>query len=163
MELREQSWFLTAGFFCLVLAFAPSIADGAGTVAFGNMQSIDTVEMASFYVSTTDIDGDGDFDIVAAENWMSDVGWYENLDGKGTFSDAAVILPCCDREAPRCERYDCFCSLSLAVLHRYPFRVRVGTCCLSWSSLSTFCQNYMHRYPTETPQQPRFGGYVTQY
>lgn len=122
MVLTEQSWLLTAGFFCLVLAFAPSIADGAGTVAFGNAQSIDTEELAYFDVSATDIDGDGDLDIVATVEFNSDVEWYENLDGKGTFSDAAVILPCCDREGPRCGRSDCYCSLSLALLHRPPFR-----------------------------------------
>ena len=42
------------------------------------------------YVSTGDLDGDGDFDVVAVtENERLE--WYENTDGRGTFSDGTAI------------------------------------------------------------------------
>lgn len=111
MVLTKQSWLLTAGFYCLVLAFAPSTVDGAGTVAFGYGQSIDTdldYSVLPATVSATDVDGDGDVDVIAGHDDLYNprVDWYENLDGKGAFSDAVDLSPCCDREGPRCDRSD---------------------------------------------------------
>ena len=44
-------------------------------------------------VHTVDIDNDGDFDVLAA--FVSDgrlsIGWYENLDGKGAFSEVSSL------------------------------------------------------------------------
>jgi len=37
-----------------------------------------------YYVSTADIDGDGDFDIICAYNQSGDILWFENMDGTGT-------------------------------------------------------------------------------
>ncbi|MCA9211847.1 MAG: VCBS repeat-containing protein, partial [Planctomycetales bacterium] len=41
-------------------------------------------------VLAVDLDGDGDSDVLAPLKWRT-IGWYENLDGKGTFGSAKVI------------------------------------------------------------------------
>jgi hypothetical protein len=42
-------------------------------------------------IFATDLDGDGDADVIAAESIGDVIGWYENLDGLGTFSDRKII------------------------------------------------------------------------
>lgn len=104
--LTTQSHLLPACFYCLLSAFTTSITDGAGTAAFANARSIDTDAEDAFSVLAADLDGDGDLDVIAALYGSDVVVWYENLDGKGTFSDAVVLSPCCDREHPRYGRPD---------------------------------------------------------
>lgn len=57
--------------------------DGSGT--FGPEQLISDVEDGTESVYPSDIDGDGDFDI------LSNSGWYENLDGSGDFGSVQLI------------------------------------------------------------------------
>lgn len=106
MVLTTHDWLLPACFHCLLSALTTSIADGAGTVAFANGRSIDAVDVDPRSVLAADLDGDGDLDIIFASYVPDEVHWYENLDGKGTFSDAIVLSPCCDREGPRYGRPD---------------------------------------------------------
>lgn len=42
-------------------------------------------------VSTGDIDGDGDLDIIAVEDIGDKIMWFENLDGAGNFGDANIV------------------------------------------------------------------------
>lgn len=63
--------------------------DGNGT--FGPQQIInDSVEYA-FYVHASDIDGDGDIDVLGASHTEAEIGWYENINGAGTFGDQQLI------------------------------------------------------------------------
>lgn len=135
MVLTQLSWLIPAGFCCFLSGFTPSIADGAGTVEFGNGRSIDAAAIDPFSVSAVDLDGDGDLDVIATLFFPDLVHWYENLDGKGTFSDAVVLSPCCDRDGPRYGRSDWWFDLRFA--SSFSFRRTEGRCCLDWSFLST--------------------------
>lgn len=99
MVLSTHSGLLPACIYGLLSTITTSIADGAGTVAFANRRSIDLIN-DPFSVQAADLDGDGDLDVIAALVAPDMVVWYENLDGKGTFSDAVDLSPCCDRDAP---------------------------------------------------------------
>lgn len=57
--------------------------DGAGT--FGPQQIISTDASYAIYVSSADIDGDGDMDVLSAPYYADKIEWYENTDGNGTF------------------------------------------------------------------------------
>jgi hypothetical protein len=43
-------------------------------------------------VLAVDLDQDGDLDIAAASTGGSDVGWYENMDGKATFAERVILV-----------------------------------------------------------------------
>ncbi len=62
--------------------------DGAGT--FGAEQLIDAPS-SPHGLSTGDIDGDGDLDVLVASTNDNTVGWYENTDGAGTYGPRQVI------------------------------------------------------------------------
>jgi len=68
--------------------------DGKGN--FGAEQIISTDADGAKSVYATDIDGDGDMDVISVSNTTAlttdKLAWYENLDGKGTFG-AQQILP----------------------------------------------------------------------
>ncbi|NOQ92369.1 MAG: T9SS type A sorting domain-containing protein [Flavobacteriaceae bacterium] len=68
--------------------------DGKGN--FGAEQIISTDADGAKSVYATDIDGDGDMDVISVSNTAAlttdKLAWYENLDGKGTFG-AQQILP----------------------------------------------------------------------
>lgn len=75
-----------------LLLFGSQVAvNGDGTVQFGNGRAIDADVYRAEYVSSADLDGDGDLDLVVCSYWGDFVRWYENEDGKGTFSEAAEI------------------------------------------------------------------------
>lgn len=102
MTFKTQGWLLAACFSCLLSALTIPIANGAGTaVAFANGRSIDEGDIDPRSVHAADLDLDGDLDIISASYFLDVVHWYENLDGKGNFSEAVAISPCCDREGPR--------------------------------------------------------------
>lgn len=84
----------------LAVLKSPTVADGAGTVSFGNGRLIDANASSAFAVTAADLDGDGDVDVVAALVDNDEVFWYENLDGMGTFSERSEVSPCCDRARP---------------------------------------------------------------
>ena len=65
--------------------------DGLGN--YGAAQNVvsTTIWMTDIY--TSDIDGDGDMDIITASSNSGDVYWLENLDGLGTFGALQVIAP----------------------------------------------------------------------
>ena len=63
--------------------------DGLGT--FGAEQLIDNSANGARAVTTADVDGDGDLDVVVAIRVNDTVVWYENTDGLGTFGSEQVI------------------------------------------------------------------------
>jgi hypothetical protein len=63
--------------------------DGYGT--FSSQKVITNQMPGAQTVSAADFDGDGDLDILAASNRKGKIAWFENVDGKSTFSSAKVI------------------------------------------------------------------------
>ena len=61
--------------------------DGLGD--FGPTQFIDANAFGTLAVIATDLDGDGDNDVIAGQS--SRVAWYENTDGNGSFSSMQVV------------------------------------------------------------------------
>lgn len=85
-----KSWLFLA--FTFLPLFGPQVpVNGAGTVQFDNGRAIDADVYRANQVTAADLDGDGDQDILVCSYWGDFVKWYENEDGKGTFSDAADI------------------------------------------------------------------------
>ncbi|MCA9166284.1 MAG: VCBS repeat-containing protein [Planctomycetales bacterium] len=54
---------------------------------FGNQRIIDSGDSSrsTVYLSTADIDGDGDLDVIAGNYRTDGISWYENSDGRGNF------------------------------------------------------------------------------
>ena len=63
--------------------------DGIGT--FGEQQIISTDAVGAYSVYATDIDGDGDMDVLSASFHDDKIAWYENTDGIGTFGGQRII------------------------------------------------------------------------
>ena len=63
--------------------------DGLGS--FGGQQIITTDAASAISVYATDIDGDGDMDVLSASEGDNKIAWYENLDGIGSFSEQQII------------------------------------------------------------------------
>jgi len=75
-------------------AFTPGVAwyentDGLGT--FGPQQVITTNTASARSVYSTDLDGDGDNDVLSASHSDNKIAWYENTDGLGTFGPQQII------------------------------------------------------------------------
>lgn len=69
--------------------------DGQGT--FGPQQVISTGVFWAGSVHATDIDGDGDSDVLATDAYNDEVIWYENTDGQGSFGPGQLITSAADR------------------------------------------------------------------
>jgi hypothetical protein len=63
--------------------------DGLGT--FGPQQIIFAGALGAWSVFATDVDGDGDVDVLSASFFDDTVAWYENMDGMGTFGPQLPI------------------------------------------------------------------------
>ncbi len=63
--------------------------DGKGT--FSEQKTISEEVYAPYSVHTADLDNDGDDDILSTSASNSKIIWFENLDGKGTFSEEKVV------------------------------------------------------------------------
>lgn len=63
--------------------------DGQGN--FGPARIISTQAASVIIVYASDLDGDGDPDVLSASVGDDKVAWYENLDGKGNFGPQQVI------------------------------------------------------------------------
>tara|TARA_R110000787_G_scaffold96415_2_gene199723 strand:+ start:1342 stop:2721 length:1380 start_codon:yes stop_codon:yes gene_type:complete len=63
--------------------------DGFGN--FGAEQIITSNANAVAYIYASDIDNDGDLDVLSARSFENTVAWYENLDGQGNFGVENVI------------------------------------------------------------------------
>ena len=63
--------------------------DGLGS--FDGLQVITINAENAYAVHTDDLDGDGDIDVLSASFDDNTIAWYENLDGKGTFSELKTI------------------------------------------------------------------------
>ena len=63
--------------------------DGLGT--FGAQQIITTETSGAITLFTSDLDNDGDIDILSASPGDNKIAWYENEDGKGNFSEQKII------------------------------------------------------------------------
>ena len=74
--------------FVLTLAL-PSMAQ------FGSQQVITTAADGAYSVFATDLDGDGDQDVLSASYFDDKIAWYENLGG-GAFGSQQVITTAAD-------------------------------------------------------------------
>ncbi len=63
--------------------------DGRG--AFGTQRVITTRAVQAAAVFACDLDGDGDLDALSASFGDNKIAWYENTDGRGSFSGQRVI------------------------------------------------------------------------
>ncbi|MFM7549484.1 MAG: FG-GAP-like repeat-containing protein, partial [Cyanobacteriota bacterium] len=67
--------------------------DGSG--GFSSEQIISTLADGAISVSTADVDGDGDLDVLSASLFDDTIAWYEN-DGSGGFSSEQIISTLAD-------------------------------------------------------------------
>jgi hypothetical protein len=63
--------------------------DGLGS--FGSQQIITTNAEKAFSVYATDLDGDGDMDVLSASFEDDKIAWYKNTDGLGSFGSQQII------------------------------------------------------------------------
>ncbi len=63
--------------------------DGNGS--FSVQQVITTNTDSAYSVFASDIDGDGDMDVLSASDYDGKIAWYENTDGAGTFGTQQII------------------------------------------------------------------------
>ncbi|UPT70464.1 MAG: VCBS repeat-containing protein [Flavobacterium sp. JAD_PAG50586_2] len=63
--------------------------DGLGT--FGTQQVLTLTADGAQVVRITDVDADGDKDVVFGSNTDKKIGWFNNLDGQGNFSSEILI------------------------------------------------------------------------
>ncbi len=62
-----------------------------GLGSFGSIQIISTNANGAYSVYATDIDNDGDLDVVSASTNDAKITWYKNTDGLGDFESGIVI------------------------------------------------------------------------
>jgi FG-GAP-like repeat len=69
--------------------------DGVGS--FGPKQVISATAENIWSVYAADIDSDGDLDVLAVSTTNSEITWYENTDGTGTFGAKQIISTAADQ------------------------------------------------------------------
>lgn len=60
---------------------------------FGAQRIITTEADGSRIICAADVDGDGNIDILSANNFGNNLTWYKNLDGLGNFGPQNIIAP----------------------------------------------------------------------
>jgi hypothetical protein len=68
--------------------------DGAGS--FGSQQILSTAAFDATSVLATDLDGDGDLDVLSASETDDEIAWHENTDGEGGFGGPQMISTAAD-------------------------------------------------------------------
>ena len=68
--------------------------DGNGN--FGSQQIISTDADLAKSVFSTDLDGDGDMDVLSASYYDDKIAWYDNTDGQGNFGAQQIISSSAD-------------------------------------------------------------------
>jgi hypothetical protein len=63
--------------------------DGNGT--FGDEKVVTRSADGSIYIYATDLDSDGDIDVLSASYDDDKIAWHENLDGEGVFEKQVII------------------------------------------------------------------------
>ncbi len=70
-----------------------------GTGSFGPQNVISTAAEGATSIFATDLDEDGDIDVLSASYTDDKIAWYENLDGLGSFGPQQVLSASADRAA----------------------------------------------------------------
>jgi len=83
----SPKWRLLTALIFLCLVLPASNANGQ----FGPQQIISSEAIEAKSVYAADLDGDGDLDVLSASAMDSTIAWYENMDGRGTFSSGKII------------------------------------------------------------------------
>jgi len=75
---------------------AVSVLVGQSPSLFWEPQPLTSAAAAAESVYATDVDGDGDMDVLSASFNDDKIAWYENVDGQGTFGAQRVITTAAD-------------------------------------------------------------------
>lgn len=75
----------------IIVLFALNTVALSAQVSFADPVVINGHTIAIKALFSSDIDGDGDFDVLSASEDDNKIAWYENIDGFGTFSPQRLI------------------------------------------------------------------------
>ena len=82
---------LAAGYWDNEVAWYENLGVDGDSIAFAPQRIITTQTRRVQAVTTADLDGDGDLDVLSASYRDNKIAWYENLDGAGGFGSQQVI------------------------------------------------------------------------
>ena len=94
IERFNSRRFLVPGLFAIAVSIGSSSA-AAQSTSFGPQEDITTSADLAQSVYATDLDGDGDADVLSASGNDDKIAWYENLGG-GSFGAQQVITTAAD-------------------------------------------------------------------
>ena len=80
----------------LALFLLSSAASTARAAQFGPPQPLTGQTLGAEAVHATDLDGDGDADLISASSALDKIAWHENVDGLGTFAHPWLISTSAD-------------------------------------------------------------------